>query len=76
MATTDQPTTSELTSPSSEDDDALSPAEVEVVSRFLEDHTLALLRVLADAGDAWGASPEEQRLVSGLVGAESPRSAR
>jgi predicted phage gp36 major capsid-like protein len=73
MATTDQPTTSELTELSSEEDDALSPLD-EAVSRFLDDHTLALLRVLADAGDAWGANPEEQRLVSGLVGAETPRS--
>ena len=75
MATTNQLTTSELTDLSSQEDDALSPAD-EAVSRFLEDHTLALLRVLADAGDAWGASPEEQRLVSGLVSAETPRSAR
>ena len=74
MAATNEPTTSELTSLSSEEDDDLSPAD-EAVSRCLEDHTLALLRVLADAGDAWGASPEEQRLVSELVGAESPRSA-
>ena len=74
MAATNEPTTSELTSLPSEEDDDLSPAD-EAVSRFLEDHTLALLRVLADAGDAWGASPEEQRLVSELVGAESPRSA-
>ena len=76
MAGTNQPTTSEPTALSSEENDDLSPAEVEAVSRCIEDHALDLLQVLADAGDAWEASPDEQRLVSGLVGVETPRPAR
>ena len=63
-------------SPSDHGDD-LSSTEAENLSRCVRDHAVALLRVLAAAGDGWDASPQERRRLAELVGpstASSPTS--
>ena len=57
--------------------ESLSRAELEKLSRCVENHTRALLKVLAGAGEDWDASPQERRRLAELVGpstASSPTS--
>jgi hypothetical protein len=49
------------------DADGASPAELEAVARCLEDHTQALLVLLADSPHRWGASPRERRLLTSHI---------
>ncbi len=57
--------------PSDHADDGLSGTEPEALGRCVEDHAVALLRVLAGAGDAWEASPQKRRLLSELLGSST-----
>ncbi len=71
MATAAHLITTEHLSPSDHADDGLSGTEPEGLVRCVEDHALALLGVLADAGDAWEANPQERRLLSELLGSST-----
>lgn len=61
----------------SDHDDDLSSAELGDLGRCVGDHALALLKVLAGAGEGWDASPHERRRLAELLApgtASSPTS--
>jgi hypothetical protein len=60
LATHSTTPTHQLPSPPPDVDEA-SPAELDAVTRCLEDHTQALLVLLAETPQSWGASAHEQR---------------
>lgn len=49
-------------------------AELDAVSRCVENHAQALLVFLAAAGDGWDASPHERHLLDRLIARPEPPS--